>query len=1223
MAMKAEQWTFDGTLSGCCAVGVSWRVIVSLLAAFWAGGVWAVVAPAWPLNDTGIDWWADGSRNILRTSPAGYPGQDASRGRDSTQDQDSDGHAGFSFTKLDANGNAMSSGASSWSCVRDNVTGLIWEVKTNDGGLRDRDWSYSWHNPAPASNGGSAGYPNGGACGGAIACDTLGYTQAVNRTGLCGAGDWRLPSRQELLSIVDRNGSGLTIDTNYFADLGPTLRYWSSSPNAANADLAGVVLFSGGSAGGDYKSNANPVRLVRGGQALPGVGTVCTSALNQSQQTQGAAGGSGTVAVVTPAGCAWQAVSNASWIQVSTQSGTGNGDVNYTVGANTLTTGRLGTLTIAGRSLTVSQEGAAAVIEGPAELSGVVRDAATGLPLDGATVQLGAGQTVSAAATGVYSFTGVTAGDYTLTVSKTGYRSSTQSVTLAPLASSNHNPSLTKVSTKVKVSDITSKYEKRYYFLAGMNHPVDFSTQVDWGGDAPVSVKLITDNNVYTETIASDQLTVQLNAGTEFYACGGLKAKAVSQTEDSPLLSADFGVMSNPFGSMLDPWDRTEEGHTFSYKPIGAPDMDFFNTDEKEAITVPDWIPLFGGKPMKLDWYPRVEVELQSDGTVHGRLELALDTLRKDWPLGGKPNAKKLTAALVKYMDKGTFNRKAIPKQYLAGAEFSIFPFLQLEGRYSDTTCSWGWNGSSLGLAGDGSAKVTRQMVTMVAAVPVPWYIKASISALIQGELGVIGMVNTAARLTGEVTLETEARGAIGAGVDSVIAIEGWISGGLKAAWVFDGRSKPRVLDLTLAVGRRAYVLMYSYDAAPWNWSCDLVAHDCHGPGLDSAADVRGASLAAVPTKAAVVTRDYLRAPGYGAFPAGAMPVQRAAASSGVVGGTAALDATQTAAVQAVVFPQSQVTLAAAGNQLQGAWLYDEPARSAINRSAAVFSAWQGAAWGPFAPIADDGTADFHPRMLTFGDGATVAVWEDVKGVLADTAPFEEMAAALEISVGMRDAQTGQWQSRRLTDNAYLDRSPRVAGVPGDLWVLWIANAANQVRGTAAAPNVLKASHWDGSAWGAPQDLATFGEGLVRYDLAYNGSAGAVALSLDTDGDSATVDDQEIFAINLVGGTWGTLQRLTNDAVVDANPKLAFDSQGAPRLVWLRGGSLVDAPLSDLGQARSLYASEYSTNLADFQLAAAADGRLMVVWAEPGEFSSDLKAIFYDLQGDLWASPAR
>ncbi len=39
-----------------------------------------------------------------------------------------------SYTKLDKDGNALPVTATSWSMVKDNVTGLIWEMKTNKDG---------------------------------------------------------------------------------------------------------------------------------------------------------------------------------------------------------------------------------------------------------------------------------------------------------------------------------------------------------------------------------------------------------------------------------------------------------------------------------------------------------------------------------------------------------------------------------------------------------------------------------------------------------------------------------------------------------------------------------------------------------------------------------------------------------------------------------------------------------------------------------------------------------------------------------------------------------------------------------------------------------------------------------------------------------------------------------------------------------------------------------
>ena len=41
-----------------------------------------------------------------------------------------------SYTKLDEYGNDLPSSATEWVMVRDNVTGLIWEVKTEDGSIQ-------------------------------------------------------------------------------------------------------------------------------------------------------------------------------------------------------------------------------------------------------------------------------------------------------------------------------------------------------------------------------------------------------------------------------------------------------------------------------------------------------------------------------------------------------------------------------------------------------------------------------------------------------------------------------------------------------------------------------------------------------------------------------------------------------------------------------------------------------------------------------------------------------------------------------------------------------------------------------------------------------------------------------------------------------------------------------------------------------------------------------
>ncbi len=255
------------------------------------------------LNDTGItlcgDYASDtgGSGNFNNNvdcagaDPDGDPippGQDATHGRDSNTatNTDSDGHKGFSFTKIGADGSALANQSQSWSatgteaagthwsCVKDNVTGLIWEVKTNSG-LHNTNDRYNWYNTDTAINGGSAGFEDddGNICFGYDVndsntyCNTQAYVARVKANGgICGAtNDWRMPSVNELQSIADLSKSNPAIDTDYFPNTASNW-YWSGTPYSANASYAWGVYFGNGNGGWGSRSSGGHVRLVRSGQ---------------------------------------------------------------------------------------------------------------------------------------------------------------------------------------------------------------------------------------------------------------------------------------------------------------------------------------------------------------------------------------------------------------------------------------------------------------------------------------------------------------------------------------------------------------------------------------------------------------------------------------------------------------------------------------------------------------------------------------------------------------------------------------------------------------------------------------------------------------------------------------------------------------------------------------------------------------------------------------------
>ena len=139
---------------------------------------------------------------------------------------------------------------------------------------------------------------------------------------------------------------------------------------AASNNTSWMTITSGSSGTGNgtvaYNVTANtstsarPGTLTIAGQTLNVTQAgVCNFTIAPTAQNVVAAGGAQTATVTTTSGCAWTAASNnTGWMTITSgSSGTGNGTVAYNVTANTSTSARPGTLTIAGQTLNVTQAG--------------------------------------------------------------------------------------------------------------------------------------------------------------------------------------------------------------------------------------------------------------------------------------------------------------------------------------------------------------------------------------------------------------------------------------------------------------------------------------------------------------------------------------------------------------------------------------------------------------------------------------------------------------------------------------------------------------------------------------------------------------------------------------------------------------------------------------------------------------------------------------------------
>ncbi len=277
-----------------CSVSVNRSMLAvvafSLGLAGCGGGGGGAVVDVSGLNDTGATQCSDGNFALQACPQASHPGQDAQLGRDSkslTNDA-ADGAVGFSFTKVDSAGNTLAHNAATWSCVRDNVTGLLWDATAS------QEVSYTW---------------------------ALAKAQATGFGSKCGVSGWRLPTPQELANLVDNSvarsaTSTPVIDQKFFPDQKKAV-YWSARDADATGSSTAVW-------GGDFEygmltvqseTASNRVRLVNGtaktpNYQIPVAGTIKDTATDlQWQQCADGLSGSGC-AVGTAQSYTWQAALN-------------------------------------------------------------------------------------------------------------------------------------------------------------------------------------------------------------------------------------------------------------------------------------------------------------------------------------------------------------------------------------------------------------------------------------------------------------------------------------------------------------------------------------------------------------------------------------------------------------------------------------------------------------------------------------------------------------------------------------------------------------------------------------------------------------------------------------------------------------------------------------------------------------------------------------------------
>ncbi|MCP3925461.1 MAG: DUF1566 domain-containing protein [Desulfobacterales bacterium] len=128
-----------------------------------------------------------------------------------------------------------------------NTIGLSDFQDNGDGTVADRETGLVWEQ----GTGGAMTWENA-----LIYCESL---------SLGGKDDWRLPSRNELQSIIDYTTNNPSVDIIFFPDT-ELLFYWSSTTDVSQSARAWYIDFENGDVSFTDKTNSYYVRAVRSGQ---------------------------------------------------------------------------------------------------------------------------------------------------------------------------------------------------------------------------------------------------------------------------------------------------------------------------------------------------------------------------------------------------------------------------------------------------------------------------------------------------------------------------------------------------------------------------------------------------------------------------------------------------------------------------------------------------------------------------------------------------------------------------------------------------------------------------------------------------------------------------------------------------------------------------------------------------------------------------------------------
>ncbi len=282
-------------------------------------------------------------------------------------------------------------------------------------------------------------------------------------------------------------------------------------------------------------------------------------------------------------------------------------------------------------------------------------------------------------------------------------------------------------------------------------------------------------------------------------------------------------------------------------------------------------------------------------------------------------------------------------------------------------------------------------------------------------------------------------------------------------------------------------------------------------------------------------------------------------------------------------------------NRMFMVYIDSAPNRIAENGTMLMYSIYDGTSWSSPLPIADDGTADFEPKICTDANGGVHILWQNASTIFEEGATLDETATAIDLSYIHWDGTNFINAATITSNNQDYEMSHKIVSSGDNVSVVWQQNSENDVFGLSGTNSIYRKQFVENS-WNDVETLATNLSVVTNIDTSYVNFENVVAYTAKSSADTTVVNDIEVYYI---AGSQTT--QLTNDSYYDYSAKF-YNNE----LYWFTNNSIVRVVNGDVS-TKTVVLDNISNDIADFEIIGNENGNKSIVW----EYEDDTGMVFF------------